>query len=150
MRCSNKHIEKIPKRAHKPVTDKAVPATFKAAGKTEGSHCKNCGAVIKEQKTVAKLGSTSLSKVSAGKKQFKATWKAVAGVDGYEIRYATSTKALSKAKPVAIGGYKSTGKTVKKLKAKKKYFVQIRAYKTVNGKKQYSAWSKSKTVTTKK
>ncbi len=148
--CSDKHTEKIPRRAHAPVTDKAVSATFKAAGKTEGSHCKNCGAVIKEQKTVAKLGSPSLSKVSAGKKQFKATWKAVAGVDGYEIRYATSTKALSKAKPVAIGGYKSTGKTVKKLKAKKKYFVQIRAYKTVNGKKQYSAWSKNRAVTTRK
>ena len=40
-------------------------------------------------------------------------------------------------------------KAVKKLKAKKKYFVRIRTYKTVNGKKVYSSWSKSKTVKTK-
>ena len=44
--------------------------------------------------------------------------------------------------------------TVKKLKAKKKYYVRVRTYKTVkiNGKsiRIYSGWSKAKTVTTKK
>ena len=40
-------------------------------------------------------------------------------------------------------------KAVKKLKAKKKYFVRIRTYKTVNGKKVYSFWSKAKTVKSK-
>ena len=39
--------------------------------------------------------------------------------------------------------------TVKKLKAKKKYYVRIRAYKTADGKKIYSPWSVSKTVKTK-
>ncbi len=37
-----------------------------------------------------------------------------------------------------------------KLKAKKKYFVRIRTYIVYKGKKYYSAWSKSKTVKTKK
>lgn len=45
-------------------------------------------------------------------------------------------------------------KKVVKLKAKKKYYVRIRTYKTVklNGKTQklYSGWSKAKKVTTKK
>ena len=45
---------------------------------------------------------------------------------------------------------KITSSTIKKLKAKKKYYVRIRTYKTVNGKKIYSDWSKSKKVTTKK
>ncbi|MDD6660035.1 MAG: hypothetical protein PUE60_08165 [Eubacteriales bacterium] len=40
-------------------------------------------------------------------------------------------------------------KAVKKLKSKKKYFVRIRTYKIVNGKKVYSSWSKSKIVKTK-
>ena len=40
-------------------------------------------------------------------------------------------------------------KALKKLKSKKKYFVRIRTYKTVNGKKVYSSWSKAKTVKTK-
>ena len=38
---------------------------------------------------------------------------------------------------------------IKKLKAKKKYYVQVRTYKTVSGKKYYSKWSKKKTVKTK-
>lgn len=38
---------------------------------------------------------------------------------------------------------------VSKLKAKKKYYVRVRAYKTVNGTKYYGAWSKTKTVKTK-
>ena len=36
-----------------------------------------------------------------------------------------------------------------KLKAKKKYDVRVRTYKTVSGKKYYSTWSKAKYVTTK-
>ena len=36
----------------------------------------------------------------------------------------------------------------KNLKAKKKYYIRVRTYKTVSGKKYYSTWSKTKTVTT--
>ena len=47
-----------------------------------------------------------------------------------------------------------TGTAVSKLKAKKKYYVRVRTYKTVkiDGKniKVYSSWSDVKTVTTKK
>lgn len=38
---------------------------------------------------------------------------------------------------------------LKKLK-KKKYYVQVRAYRTVNGKKIYGDWSKVKSVKVKK
>ena len=37
----------------------------------------------------------------------------------------------------------------KKLKSKKKYYVRIRTYRTVSGKKVYSSWSKVKNVKTK-
>ena len=40
-------------------------------------------------------------------------------------------------------------KNIKKLK-KKKYYVQVRAYRTVNGKKIYGDWSKVKSVKVKK
>ena len=135
---------------HKPVTVKGTPATFKAAGKTDGKKCSVCGKVLTAQKTIPKLGSPSLSKVTAGKKQFKATWKSISSIDGYQIQYSTSSSFKSGNKTVTVSGYKSTSKTVTKLTAKKKYYVRIRGYKTISGKKQYSAWSKSKTVTTKK
>ena len=94
---------------------------------------------------------TSLSKLKAGKKQFKATWKAQkTETTGYELQYATNSKFTSGKKTVKIKKNKTTSSTVKKLKAKKKYYVRIRTYKTVSGKKIYSDWSKSKNVTTKK
>lgn len=56
---------------------------------------------------------------------------------------------MSGAKTVTVAKAKTTTKTIKQLKAKKKYYVQIRTYKTVNGTKYYSAWSKKKNITTK-
>ena len=44
---------------------------------------------------------------------------------------------------------KTTKYKVKKLKAKKKYYVRVRTYKTVKGKKVYSSWSKVKNIKTK-
>lgn len=44
---------------------------------------------------------------------------------------------------------KTTKNKVKKLKAKKKYYVRVRTYKTVKGKKVYSSWSKVKSIKTK-
>lgn len=132
---------------HKAEALKAVPATFTASGKTAGSKCSVCGKIIVAQKTVAKLGSPKLSKVTAAKKAFTAKWAAVSGIDGYQIRY--SLKSNMKASKTISLANTATSKKVKKLKAKKIYYVQIRAYKTVNGKKLYSSWSAKKKVKTK-
>lgn len=99
--------------------------------------------------------STTLSKVTAGKKKFTVKWKKqTKQVTGYQIQYATNSKFTKNKKTITINKNKTTSKTVSKLKAKKKYYVRVRTYKTVkiNGKstKIYSAWSKAKTVTTKK
>ena len=93
---------------------------------------------------------TSLKKLTKGKKQFKATWKAQkTQTSGYEVQYSTNKNFKSGNKKVTIKKNETTSNTVKKLKAKKKYYVRIRTYKTVNGKKFYSSWSKSKIVKTK-
>ena len=73
----------------------------------------------------------------------------MASVSGYEIQLATDKKFKKNKKTITIKKQKTTKATVKKLKAKKKYYVRVRTYKTVNGKKVYSAWSKIKTVKTK-
>ncbi len=148
--CGDKYVEDVEMLEHTPVKDKAVAATFTATGKTEGSHCKVCGKVLVAQKTVANLGAPTISGLTAQSKGFKVTWKSVANIDGYQIQYSTSSSFKSGNKTVTVSGYKSTSKTVKSLKAKKKYYVRIRAYKKINGKNVYSSWSKSKYVTTKK
>ena len=94
---------------------------------------------------------TSLKKLTAGKKQFKATWnKQATQTTGYQVQYSTNKNFKSGNKTVKITKNKTTSKTVKSLKAKKKYYVRIRTYKTVNGKTYYSGWSNVKNVTTKK
>ncbi len=98
---------------------------------------------------ISKPKSASIKKVKGAKKAILVTWKKVSGVNGYEIQVATDKKFKKNKKTVTIKKQKTTKTTVKKLKAKKKYYVRIRTYKTVNGKKVYSSWSKVKSVKTK-
>ena len=103
--------------------------------------------------TTAKPKATKIKKVKGSKKAIALTWAKVKGVKGYQIQVATDKKFKKNKKTVTIKKQKTTKTTVKKLKAKKKYFVRIRTYKTkkINGKskKVYSSWSKAKTVKTK-
>ncbi|MGN0528156.1 MAG: GH25 family lysozyme [Eubacterium sp.] len=93
---------------------------------------------------------TSISSVSAKSKGFTVKWKKQSTqVTGYQIQYSTSSKFTSP-KYVTVSSYKTTSKTISKLKSKKKYYIRIRTYKTVSGTKYYSSWSKAKSVTTKK
>lgn len=55
----------------------------------------------------------------------------------------------SNTKTATVTSYKTVSKKIKKLKAKKKYYVRIRTYKTVGSTNYYSAWSANKYVTTK-
>ena len=100
-------------------------------------------------KAVAKPKSASIKKVKAAKKAISVIWKKVSGIKGYQIQVATDKKFKKNKKTVNIKKQKTTKTTVKKLKAKKKYYVRIRTYKIVNGKKVYSSWSKVKGVKTK-
>ena len=98
---------------------------------------------------ISKPKSASIKKVKGAKKAILVTWKKVSGVNGYEIQVATDKKFKKNKKTVTIKKQKTTKTTVKKLKAKKKYYVRMRTYKIVNGKKVYSSWSKVKSVKTK-
>ena len=98
---------------------------------------------------ISKPKSASIKKVKGAKKAILVTCKKVSGVNGYEIQVATNKKFKKNKKTVNIKKQKTTKTTVKKLKAKKKYYVRVRTYKIVNGKKVYSSWSKVKSVKTK-
>ncbi|MDD6567332.1 MAG: fibronectin type III domain-containing protein [Eubacteriales bacterium] len=98
---------------------------------------------------VSKPKSTSIKKLANGKKSFTVTWAKVSGVKGYQIQYSTDKKFKNNNKSVTVNKQKTTKTTVKKLKSKKTYFVRVRTYKIVNGKKVYSSWSKVKSIKTK-
>ena len=98
---------------------------------------------------IQKPNKTSVKKSKAKKGSVELTWSKTKGVKGYEIQVATDKKFKKNKKTVTIKKQKTTKTTVKKLKAKKKYYVRVRTYKIVNGKKVYSSWSKVKSVKTK-
>lgn len=87
-----------------------------------------------------------VASAKAGKKSIKVTWKKVKGIKGYQIQYSTNKKFKKGNKTITVKSTKSTSATIKKLKSKKKYYVRMRTYKVVKGKKVYSAWSKAKSV----
>ena len=106
-----------------------------------------CGSQ-KNEKTIKALmpQKTTLKKLKAGKKAFTVSWTKKA-YSGYQIRY--SLKSSMKSATYKNVSASKTSLKVKKLKTRKKYYVQIRTYKTVDGKKCYSTWSSAKKVKTK-
>lgn len=95
----------------------------------------------------------SISKLYKGKRSFTVKWKrqftkmSSSRITGYQIRYSRSSK-MTGAKIKTIKGYGHKYKKVKRLKAKKRYYVQVRTYKKVSGKNYYSGWSKIRSVRT--
>ena len=103
---------------------------------------------ITQSTVVKKLSGTKIKKITKAKRSLKIVWKKIKNVNGYQIQYSTSKK-FKKAKLVTVKKAKVTSKTIKKLKSNKKYYIRIRTYITVNGKKKYSGWSKTKSQETK-
>ena len=88
---------------------------------------------------------TSLRSVkSKTAKQATVTWKKAKSISGYQISYSQNS-SMKKAKTLTVKG-SATRATLKKLVSKKKYYVWIRTYKVVSGKKYYSKWSSKKSV----
>lgn len=73
------------------------------------------------------------------------TWKKNKKATGYEI-YMSTKKASGYKKITTVKSWKKITYTKKKLKKNKKYYFKVRAYKTAEGKKYYSAYSKVKAV----
>ena len=95
------------------------------------------------------IGKTSISSVTPAKKAFKVKWVKKSKASYYQVRYIRkcifTDYGWSKARKVKVS--KKYGvKTIRKLKSKNTYYVQVRVARTIDGQTYYSSWSKSKSV----
>ena len=88
---------------------------------------------------------TRISKLTAGKQSFTVVWNKRAEARGYQVQYALKSN-FAGAKSVKVKKAATVKTTVKSLKSGKKYFVRVRAYKSVGKKTYYSAWSRTKSI----
>ncbi|MBQ9016304.1 MAG: fibronectin type III domain-containing protein [Firmicutes bacterium] len=140
---------------HRYVSERRVDPKKGVSGYSIGQ-CSLCGhrarIEIPALKPVPK--GTSVTKLVKARKAVTVKWKKssekIAGknIGGYQIRYSLK-KTMKNPKKITVKGYKKTSVKITGLKAKKKYYVQIRTYKKTGGKNYYSAWSAVKSVKTK-
>lgn len=81
-------------------------------------------------------------KIKKGKAVIK--WKSIKNASHYEIQYSSSRKFKKLQKKTT----KKTSIVVKKLKKKKLYYIRVRAYSTINGKKVYGTFSSIRKIKT--
>ena len=94
-----------------------------------------------------KVKVTSVKNIKGGK--LRIAWRKDKTVTGYEVLYSTKQN-FKNAKKVTVKSYKTVSVKTKKLTKTKTYYVKVRAYKTVNGKKVYGAYSAVKKIKIKK
>lgn len=113
-------------------------------------HCKKCGHSYKgDYKAVKKLGQAYISYYSSvGKGKIKLSWGTVSDASGYQIRYSRKGN-MKNSKTISVKGQSKSKKAIKKLSRRKKYYVQVRAYKKSGSKKVYGKWSQKKSFRTK-
>lgn len=110
---------------------------------------KNTDNKTKNQTSVELEKGYLYSYCSAGKGSLKLYWSTVSDASGYQIRYARNKSMTRSVKTKKISGQSSEQKVIKKLSRRKVYYVQIRAYKSVDGKVVYGKWSSKKKLKTK-
>ena len=123
---------------------KAEAASAAKAAKAEADAAKAeaASANAKLEKNAFKAKKAAVKKVTGKSKAAVVKVKKVKGADGYQVQY--SKKANFKSAKKA--NTKKLNVTLKRLSKGSKYYVRVRAYKTINGQKVYTKYSAKKTV----
>lgn len=149
-KSSNKNVAVVDNGKITGVSDGKATITAKLVAENGTTVAKVSTAV-----TCQKVSKVTSVKLSAGKRKLTLTWKKKTGIDGYQVQVATN-KLYKNAQSYTVK--KSATKKVftkykgKRLKAKKRYYIRIRAYviETMQDgeqKKSYSNWTSINKVT---
>ncbi|MEE0419852.1 MAG: hypothetical protein UDG86_07390 [Lachnospiraceae bacterium] len=154
---SDKALEESQRAAEKALKDReqALKAAERALQEAERAALKAQRAAAQKaaedtnrelEKLKFQTQKVSLKKAKSFKKKtFQVNWKKVSAADGYVIQYSVKSN-FKNAKSVSVKKGNITSKTIKKVKSPKKYFVRIKAYRIMDGKKVYTNFSTKKSV----
>ncbi len=111
----------------------------------------NYAGTVSRTFSILPKGTSVLGRPKAKTNGFLVKWKKRKSASGYQVQYSTDKKFTKKKTVTKTIKKKSAVKlNIGKLKANKKYYVRVRVYQIVKGKRYESSWSKSKMVKTKK
>ena len=103
----------------------------------------------KELKKSVLPGKTKSVKVAAKHGAAKVTWQTVSTATGYQVQISPVKTFKKGVKTKYIKNKKTKTYTFKNLKSGRKYYVRMRTYKTIGGKKYYGNFTKTRFVTVK-
>ena len=136
------------KKATQPFTLAAGTYYLAVTQNTEGYAVGSYNFTIDYSASAPKKPTLSPLQNKSGKK-LVVKWKKVSGISGYEIQYSTNKKFKSGVTKKNVASNK-TSATYTNLKKNKTYYVRMRSYVKVDGKKVYSSWSAVKNIKIKK
>ena len=121
--------------------NKVGEALVTASANFEGSVLSNqLTVMVKENKNVG------IKKLKRGNKKVTLYLKNLSkNISGVQVQYSTSS-TFKNAKTKTVKAAKADSITIRKLKGKKTYYLRVRSYKKLNGKRKYSSWSAVKKV----
>ena len=114
--------------------------------------CEKCGKKYKDDyvaKRQLDQGSISSWYSSSGKGKIYLRWYTISDASGYQIRYCKKKSMKSGVKVMTVKGQRKYKKTISKLSRRKRYYVQVRAYKKSGKKTVYGKWSQKYMLKTK-
>lgn len=141
---SNKKVATVNKKSGFVTAKKPGKVQIKVTAAATANYKKGTGTIT----LIVVPATPTVQKADAYKtKAIKVSYKKASGASGYQITYATN-KSFKNAKSVSVSS-KKTSAVIKNLKKGRNYYVKVRSYKKIGGKKYYSVYSKVKTVKTK-
>ena len=142
-KTSDKKVAVVDKKGKVTIKGTGI-ATITVKATASGYNAKTLKVTVK----VSPSKASALSLKTLRGRKLKVSWKRDGRATGYQVQYCTSRAFKKGVKAITISKNKTVTKTIPKLARGKRYYVRVRAYKSVKVNKKtqklYGAWSSVK------
>ena len=142
-KTSDKKVAVVDKKGKVTIKGTGI-ATITVKATASGYNDKTLKVTVK----VSPSKASALSLKTLRGRKLKVSWKKDGRATGYQVQYCTSKAFKKGVKTITISKNKTVTKTISKLTKGKRYYVRVRAYKSVKVNKKtqklYGAWSSVK------